>query len=1451
MLRIQEPVLYPLTLHPNLPATTNDALHQSFQKKKEIRPKPNGPSSLNPAQNNKKNLSTSHFLRQKLPPPSSLLQTTSQVTLNHRQQPTKTKKMQVLFPTQSLSNNNVTKNHDTIFQTSPKGIQKNLGPHAFKNLQKQLLQPQLSPHFARFFCSNPTKKLCWDNLDNPQENFLLKQHLVQQKIEAGLNKRLQTLKLPTLTSPHKNENEFLQHWTTLKSSLPLTKPTTPTETMVSTKILTHWKNLKHKIFSTTQKHFSAQTTKKAKRKKLAATLDKLSQKKEKRKALQPFTLFHEAFDNLSNIPPDEPQATKKQQTNQKKSQPQDIAPEKPWILEDNATFPTRSSSSSPRLAPKEEEEARLARASSPTNQKTMPAEIEKLCRKFPQINASMWEDYHRTYDSQRVFSLESKARSWLLQFQVAPKPIAGYSDCWLRVTGLLLALEHNFSTSHPVQDGSDYYPLNFRKETDISIFDRIRIKPGALLNPPFHNDHIADHLNFLIQSAVQHNTCYFVIVPFVPLAQWFSDLRARQIPGIHLTTPLIFLDKNKQVQGQSPNTICVFLIGAKGPFISTKNSPLGLFYLSEADQHKFKFPLPPLEYTSHQDAIQTQVNNISNKLFHAIKGASSFLEKQKAKHKLACKLDFLLEDTMAENIHDFPHDSPSGLPEWLQHQDKKTFKRKQVNNFQSMRKQFPKKFTLVEPGKDACKTCGQTTHTTKTCWRTPLSWESLNSTDLRDKTILQAIRAFQAKPLVFPQKIDLSWLLMSFWPHVLEQEKRFNSYVDARFNKAHPGLLISDYLQKFHLPFSRTFWGVGTALAIGVHREAAIRMFFGIPRHNAISAPPYEVTQKLSSEDQEKLHAMHLKKVTEGKLVEVPPDFPFAIQPNFLITEKDKDREIVDAFTENILHPPQSLKMVKVEDLLHFPPTAVAMSLDAKSAFDQIKVTPHTARWQGQTSVDKNGKKHYYVALGLPMGVSYCPKRCQGQLKDMIQPLDTLLSTLKVYIDDLLPIIDGQNKSTEELTLIFDSILVLLHKLGIKISEKCFPEITATPTYLGYILNLADNCFYPHHKHLYKVGALIFDALNPNKRTTFRHYLQIKGVLSFALKQKGVQLCHFIDEFIRVQFHAHKRDITEILEMEITPNQYLIDLALQLTTLLGKPENYTFRPTSFHPEAKTKIIVATDASPGKSGGFCLINGSTPDPLKYFPKLEMSESFDQPTDPYHYQRRQDYNWSSTDIERKALHKFLTEYLDPYLCEMQLPSPISLVVLTDSQPLTFQLRQISNKDPLTNKEIKECDQILKKWDSSPQIYWHSRNTRLGRQADARTRDNHLSLPQHILQSIADRWKIPHLYPFLDMYTLKKITPFDNSLKEILHTPPHSTPVIFPHPNTSQAQLKNILEFLSLRQIHGVIVTPGTQVTKNLLPPHLYPTLNLGPFSSLQWDRLPRQLKQKKYPLLAIHL
>ena len=248
---------------------------------------------------------------------------------------------------------------------------------------------------------------------------------------------------------------------------------------------------------------------------------------------------------------------------------------------------------------------------------------------------------------------------------------------------------------------------------------------------------------------------------------------------------------------------------------------------------------------------------------------------------------------------------------------------------------------------------------------------------------------------------------------------------------------------------------------------------------------------------------------------------------------------------------------------------------------------------------------------------------------------------------------------------------------------------------------------------------------------------------------------------------------------------------------------------------------------------------------------MTDSFEDPSTPYLKQRRVNQKWSSTGIERKSLHKFLTQYLDPYLITHPPPQPTSIVVLTDSQPLTHQLIDVSNKNNLTNEEIKEILQILHKYDPYTQIFWHPRDTTLGRQADARTRDDHLTPPNLILMKIKQHWKLSILSPFLDMHTLRKIRPFTKTLTDNIIPPENSTPIIFPHPSTSPKQLRNILEFLSLQQIKGILITPKTKLTVHMLPPTIHETLNLGQMNEIPWTYLPKPLQNKRYQLTAIAL
>ena len=102
----------------------------------------------------------------------------------------------------------------------------------------------------------------------------------------------------------------------------------------------------------------------------------------------------------------------------------------------------------------------------------------------------------------------------------------------------------------------------------------------------------------------------------------------------------------------------------------------------------------------------------------------------------------------------------------------------------------------------------------------------------------------------------------------------------------------------------------------------------------------------------------------------------------------------------------------------------------------------------------------------------------------------------------------------------------------------------------------------------------------------------------------------------------HISPTVAIMHLCLKINLYFIDFSCLVSSTFSYMKNQKSKKN------KTKIVVTTDASPGETGGFCLINGVTPDPLKYFPRLEMCESFEKPTDLYHYQRRQDHDWHRT-------------------------------------------------------------------------------------------------------------------------------------------------------------------------------------------------------------------------------
>ena len=695
------------------------------------------------------------------------------------------------------------------------------------------------------------------------------------------------------------------------------------------------------------------------------------------------------------------------------------------------------------------------------------------------------------------------------------------------------------------------------------------------------------------------------------------------------------------------------------------------------------------------------------------------------------------------------------------------------------------------------------------------------------------------------------WLLSEFWPTVLEKERKFYEKLQFRFNKKFGFQAFQKYLNKFRENFSRLWWGLGFAYALGLNKEILLKNFFGIPRHNTIKSPPYEVFQTPDTVDQ-KMHEMHLKKVKEGKMIQVPESYVKGVMKNFLVDEKDKFREIVDGFTENYLHPSQSLKMCTIDDLLILPQFSICMPLDAKSAFDQIALTPSTTPWNGQTSFDAEGKQHYFVNLGLPMGVCYGPNRCQGALKKIVNPAGECLHSLKLYIDDLLPVFHNGTSSREDLEITSKTFLMTLHKLGVKLSEKSMPQLTRAPNFLGFVMDFKSMTYVPQAKHLYKIGNIIKNLLDINTPSTFTDVLSLKGCCNFIFGPKGPPMFHEVDEFIRASYYIKGQNIEDLLKIPIAPNPAIFALLSKLSENFQSLADISHMTNSPSKDIRNTVIIVSDANANKAGAFCLFNGKDMDPNPtQDPQWTFSERMQNIASDYRESMWKELLWSSTDYERTAILAYLKRKFIP-LWKQKFPNGLpdtEILFFSDSQPLIFQLNKILNPHPKANKEVKEIRSLLLNITPHVQFIWHRRNKPLAKIADAFTREPGISISKDNLSRLLSFYEASTLEAPLSPEQLDKVQIFDPNYLMNLDIKSNSTRLIFPNPQTANTQLVTILEFLAIRQSKGILILPHIPwFFSRLRDPHFSEPLPLGKLRPSNFTRIPPRLSKKHFEMMA---
>ena len=798
---------------------------------------------------------------------------------------------------------------------------------------------------------------------------------------------------------------------------------------------------------------------------------------------------------------------------------------------------------------------------------------------------------------------------------------------------------------------------------------------------------------------------------------------------------------------------------------------------------------------------------------------------------------------------------PPSVPPLLQHTELNEAYRTQVNNFHQIRTLFPQKFNLTSNPTLPCQSCGQTSHSRQGCWKNPITFEALKSNDERDKFFIKYMRQLpQLQPLKPPETgITGDWFINTFWPEMLQREIQFFTEIKKAFKKKFPQQTFNNYLDKFKILFSRLWWGMGFAHALGINRETILRSTLGIPRHNVLETPPYEINQKRSPKIEKLINEMHLKKVAEGKLLYIPGNSPFSIFPLFLIDEKDKVRMIQDAFFENIVQAKQNVKMTKIKELFYESTQSIAMTLDIMSAYDQVPSTPAGMLYQGTKSKDSGAHPMYFIWTAICQGKSIGPKRCQGHFSDLLSPSKSYFDAIKLYIDDIMALLDRTQHSQTDLIIIFKSLLLMLHKLGIRISPKLPPEMTTTPPYLGYIMNFQQQNYVPQPKHIYKLSTLLLKFLSKSTKLTFRDCLSLKGTANFIFGPTCTHLFHDFDDYIKINHFCHNRKIETILNDEIPLSPKLYKIIHNITQLYSNLDTFTFTPKKFEKKSN-QVLVVTDSGPTTGGGFTMINGKDfHHSLHDKPIFQKSYNMHSPSLDYRLALWEKLSASSTDMERKAALLYLSDVIPQIKSKFPelTPSNTDFIFLTDSKTLNYQINDTLNTTPIVSCEIKRIKALCSTLSSTPKYFWHPRNTSEGQLADAMTRESDMFLNEQTLTQLQNHFQSKTLTSKLSQKNLNEIQIHDPFYKYNTETSEQETLLVFPSPSTANKQIFTILECLKWRKHQGIIILPKIDIFQSVLNTSYFKApYNLGKLESSHFVNIPTKLQRKKFDMIAYH-
>jgi hypothetical protein len=275
---------------------------------------------------------------------------------------------------------------------------------------------------------------------------------------------------------------------------------------------------------------------------------------------------------------------------------------------------------------------------------------------------------------------------------------------------------------------------------------------------------------------------------------------------------------------------------------------------------------------------------------------------------------------------------------------------------------------------------------------------------------------------------------------------------------------------------------------------------------------------------------------------------------------------------------------------------------------------------------------------------------------------------------------------------------------------------------------------------------------------------------------------------------------------------------------------------------KNQVIIVVDSSKIKGGGFLMIK-KPHEKMQFIIGKEFVEILDVEDSQNNFVSLSDL-FSSTDAERTTLLNFLRN--KHHIFQKLDSSETQLLVLTDSQPLYFEVVNTSNKNALVNKQIREIQKILDTFSNNWEIKWHRRSTVLGRLGDAVAREKEISPTNMLIEHLKEKFKVPCLASPVSQKKMSKLHIVEPNFVVSLETTPNSTLFLFPPPNMPNPQFDTLMSFLKLRQSSGIIGIPYIDKLSYLWAHTQQDERLLVPLQETYFSNL-RSLRAKNYKII----